>query len=133
MASDIKSLELRLPRAVTEFDPVMGYRIEQVEHQTLWGPEHNWQAVTYGGKMLRNAAKQCAFQTVEAAAVLAASHAKQNFPKRLALGRFSHYAWTGGKDYREWLIILPYYPLTYLSGHFKVPPCQYDLRHLPPE
>jgi hypothetical protein len=114
-----KALE-GLPRAVTEFDPVLGYRIEQVEHQTLWGPEHNWQAVTYGGKMLRNASKQCAFQTIEAAAVLATSHARQNFPKRLALGRFSSYAWTGGKDYREWLITLPYYSLTYLSGHFKV-------------
>ena len=114
-----KALE-GLPRAVTEFDPVLGYRIEQVEHQTLWGPEHNWQAVTYSGKMLRNASKQCAFQTVQAAAVLAASDAKQNFPKRLALGRFGHYAWTGGKDYREWLITLPDYPLTYLSGHFKV-------------
>lgn len=109
-----------LPRSITVIDPVLGYRIEQVEHQTLWGPEHNWQAVTYGGKMLRNASKQCAFQTVQAAAVLAASDAKQNFPKRLALGRFGHYAWTGGKDYREWLITLPYYPLTYLSGHFKV-------------
>ena len=109
-----------LPRAVTRFDPVLGYRIEQVEHQTLWGPEHNWQAVTYGGKMLRNASKQSAFQTVDAAAALAASHAKQNFPKRVALGRFSSYAWTGGETYREWLITLPYYPASYLSGHFKV-------------
>ncbi len=109
-----------LPRAVTRFDPVLGYRIEQVEHQTLWGAEHTWQAVTYGGKMLRNTSKQSGFQTVEAAAALAASHAKQNFPKRVALGRFSSYAWTGGEAYREWLITLPYYPISYLSGHFKV-------------
>lgn len=109
-----------LPRAVSRFDPVLGYRIEQVEHQTLWGPEHNWQAVTYGGKMLRNASMQSAFQTVEAAAALAASHAKQNFPKRVALGRFSSYAWTGGETYREWLITLPYFPASYLSGHFNV-------------
>ena len=114
-----KALE-GLPRAVSRFDPILGYRIEQVEHQTLWGPEHNWQAVTYGGKMLRNASKQSIFQTVEAAAVLAASHARQNFPKRVALGRFSGYAWTGGETYREWLITLPYYPASYLSGHFKV-------------
>ncbi len=109
-----------LPRAMSRFDPVLGYRIEQVEHQTLWGPEHNWQAVTYGGKMLRNASKQSAFQTVEAAAALAASHAKQNFPKRVSLGRFGAYAWTGGEAYREWLITLPYYPASYLSGHFKI-------------
>lgn len=109
-----------LPRAVTVFDPVLGYRIEQVEHQTLWGAERNWQAVTYAGKMLRNDSKQAVFQSIEDAAVLAASHAKQNFPKRLALGRFSSYAWTGGESYREWLITLPYYPASYLSGHFKV-------------
>ena len=109
-----------LPRAVTVFDPVLGYRIEQVEHQTLWGTERNWQAVTYAGKMLRNDSKQAVFQSIEDAAVLAASHAKQNFPKRLALGRFSSYAWTGGESYREWLITLPYYPASYLSGHFKV-------------
>lgn len=109
-----------LPRAVTVFDPVLGYRIEQLEHQTLWGAERNWQAVTYAGKMLRNDSKQAVFQSIEDAEVLAASHAKQNFPKRLALGRFSSYAWTGGESYREWLITLPYYPASYLSGHFKV-------------
>ena len=109
-----------LPRTVTSFDPVLGYRIEQVEHQTLWGPEHSWQAVTYGGKVIRNVAKQSGFQSVEEAAALAASHAKQNFPKRVALGAFSSYAWTGGEAYREWLITLPYYPTSYLSGHFKV-------------
>lgn len=38
----------------------------------------------------------------------------------MALGRFSGYAWTGGETYREWLITLPYYPASYLSGHFKI-------------
>lgn len=109
-----------LPRAITRFDPVLGYRIEQVEHQTLWGPEHSWQAVTYSGKVIRNVAHQSGFQTVEEAAALAISHAQQNFPKRVALGRFSAYAWTGGEAYREWLITLPYYPANYLAGHFKV-------------
>ena len=109
-----------LPRSVANFDPVLGYRIEQVEHQTLWGLEHSWQAVTYGGKVIRNGANQSGFQAVEEAAALAASHAKQNFPKRVALGRFSSYAWTGGETYREWLITLPYFPASYLSGHFNV-------------
>jgi len=30
-----------LPRTVAALDPVLGYRIEQVEHQTLWGVEHS--------------------------------------------------------------------------------------------
>lgn len=117
---NLPKAQAELPRAVSRFDPVLGYRIEQVEHQTLWGPEHSWQAVTYRGKVIRNLANQSGFQAIESAAALAANHAKQNFPKRVALGHFSAYAWTGGETYREWLITLPYYPASYLSGHFKV-------------
>jgi len=106
-------------RAVSEFNPILGYRIEQVEHQTLWGSEAHWQAVTYDGQVIRDTQKQTLFSTRDAAASLAASHAGQNFPKRVALGRWSHIAWTGGKDYREWLITLPFYPASYFSSHFK--------------
>lgn len=109
-----------LPRSLAKFDPALGYRIEKVEHQSLWGLEQSWQAVTFGGKVVRNTANQSGFQTVEAAISLANTHAQMHFPKRFSLGRFSSYAWTGGKDYREWLITLPYLPATYLSGHFKV-------------
>jgi hypothetical protein len=107
-------------RDVVGFDPVLGYRIEQVEHQTLWGPEHHWQAVTFDGSVIRNVAKQTLLSTSESAAALAASHAKQHFPKRMALGRWRHYAWTGGKDYTEWLITLPYYPASFFSSHFSI-------------
>ncbi len=107
-------------RSVAGFDPVLGYRIEQIEHQTLWGAESHWQAVTNDGEVIHDSIKQKLFSTREAAASLASNHAKQNFPKRLALGRFSAFAWTGGKDYREWLITLPYYPASYLSGHYHV-------------
>lgn len=106
-------------RAVAGFDPVLGYRIEHIEHQTLWGAESHWQAVMHDGQVIRNTDKQTLFHSREIATALAASHAKQNFPKRVALGRFGSYAWTGGKEYREWLITLPYYPVSYLSGHFK--------------
>ena len=107
-------------RTVAGFDPVLGYRIEQVEHQTLWGPESHWQAVTHDGQVIRNGTKQSLFPARETAAELAASHAKLNFPKRVALGHFGSYAWTGGEAYREWLITLPYYPASFLSGHFKI-------------
>jgi hypothetical protein len=107
-------------RTVAGVDPVLGYRIEQVEHQTLWGPESHWQAVRHDGLVIRNVMKQTLFPQRETAAELAASHAKLNFPKRVALGRFSSYAWTGGEAYREWLITLPHYPASYLSGHFEI-------------
>jgi hypothetical protein len=109
-----------LPRAVSSYDPVLGYRLETVEHHSLWGKEHSWQAVTHEGKVIRNTLSQSGFQTPKAAAELASSHAKQHFPKRVALGHYSHLAWTGGESYREWLITLPYYPTSYLSGHFKI-------------
>lgn len=109
-----------LPRTVSSFDPALGYRIEEVQHESLWGAEKSWQAVTFGGKVIGTPAGQTGFQTAEAAENLANHHAKEHFPKRMALGRFGQYAWTGGQDYREWLITLPYYPITYLSGHFKI-------------
>lgn len=107
-------------RGVAGFDPVLGYRIEEVVHQTLWGPESHWQAVKHDGTVLRDAWGQSLHRTRDAASTLAAFHASQNFPKRLALGQFAKYSWTGGQDYREWLITLPYLPATYLSGHFSV-------------
>ena len=112
--------QLGQARFVTGFDPVLGYRIEQVLHQTLWGAESHWQAVTHDGQLIGCGLNRTIFSTREAATELAATHAKQHFPKRVALGRFNSYAWTGGESYREWLITLPYYSASYLSGHFKV-------------
>lgn len=107
-------------RDVARFDPVLGYRIEQLEHQTLWGPEIHWQAVRHDGAVIHDAFGQTLFPTQGAAAEVAGRDAKQNFPKRVALGQFGHWAWTGGKDYREWLITLPFYSRSYLSGHFRL-------------
>jgi hypothetical protein len=107
-------------RDVAGFDRVLGYRIEQVVHQTLWGPERHWQAVTHEGQLICDVLGQTLLPTEVAATALAVNHAKQHFPKRIALGLYSSCSWTGGKDYREWLITLPYYPETYLSGHFKI-------------
>jgi hypothetical protein len=109
-----------LPREVARFDPVLGYRLEQVEHQTLWGAERNWQAVTYRGKVIRSPNKRSVFQTETAAAAMAASHARLHYPKRVALGHFGAFAWNGGESYREWLITLPYHPAYYLGDHFEV-------------
>ncbi|MBK8113112.1 MAG: hypothetical protein IPK44_00655 [Candidatus Accumulibacter sp.] len=107
-------------RAVVGFDSVLGYRIEQVEHQALWGTDVHWQAVTHDGLVIGDDMKQTLFPIKESAVALAIAHAKLRFPKRLALGQWGRYAWTGGKEYREWLITLPYYPASYFSGHFAV-------------
>ena len=107
-------------RTVVEIDPVLGYRLEEIEHQALWGTDSHWQAVSHDGRVVNNVSKRTLLATAESAAALAESDAKLRFPKRLALGRWSHIAWSGGKDYREWLITLPYYPESYFSPHFTV-------------
>ena len=37
-------------RAAVRHDPVLGYRIEQVDHPTLWGSDRHWQAVSQTGR-----------------------------------------------------------------------------------
>jgi len=105
-------------RAISGFDPVLGYRIEEVTHPTLWGTESHWQAVFHNGAVIQDECRKTLFSDREAAEALAVTHARQHFPKRVALGRFSDYAWTGGESYREWLITLPYHPANYIAGHF---------------
>lgn len=107
-------------RAVAGYDHVLGYRIEQVEHQTLWGTDAHWQAVTHEGQVIHTPMNQTLLSTEESAKALATGHAKLHFPKRIALGRWGHIAWSGGEEYREWLITLPYYPASYFSSHFNV-------------
>lgn len=107
-------------RSVIEVDPVLGYRLEEIEHQALWGAESHWQAVSHDGRVINDGKNQNLLATAKSAAALAASDAKLRYPKRLTLGRWSYLAWTGGRDYREWLVTLPYYPGSYFSNHFNV-------------
>lgn len=119
-AKKLPKAQVGQTRSVVEVDPVLGYRLEEIEHQALWGADSHWQAVSHDGRVINNGGNQNLLATAESAAALAASDAKLRYPKRLALGRWGHLAWTGGKDYREWLITLPYYPHSYFSPHFNV-------------
>jgi hypothetical protein len=116
----IPAAQVGQARDTVDVDPVFGYRIENVKHFTLWGEECHWQAVTHGGEVIGDDAEQTLFRSRDAAADVASMHARRLFPKRTALGNFGSYAWTGGESYREWLITLPYFPATYLSGHFEI-------------
>ena len=104
-------------RSVAFFDPSLGYRIEQVQQEALWGTDTQWQAVAPNGQTLSSADKT-AVLTPAAAAETAAKHAAVRFPKTVALGRWGYYAWAGGENYREWLITLPNFPLSFISNHF---------------
>jgi len=105
-------------RMVTQVDPALGYRIEQVVHQSLWGTERHWQAVTGDGRLLRPDMGQPLLESAESAEQLATGHAAVHFPKKLTLGRWGRFAWSGGENYKEWLITLPFYPTSYFSSHF---------------
>ena len=49
---------------------------------------------------------------------LAQEHAREVMPKLLASERWADWSWSGGEEYREWLITLPLFPATFLSDHF---------------
>lgn len=103
------------------FDRVMGYRIEDVRHIALWGQERHWQAVTFDGKVLRSrVTRRTIFDSPEQAIFRAQEHAREIMPKLLASERWADWSWTGGEEYREWLITLPCYPDSYFSSHFDV-------------
>jgi len=119
-AKNLAKAQIGQKRAVVKVDPVLGYRLEKIEHQSLWGPETHWQAVAHDGRVVKFGQQQDLMDTAESAEKLAADDAGLRLPKRLALGRWSNLAWSGGKDYREWLVTLPYYPASYLSSHFAV-------------
>lgn len=107
-------------RDVVHYDPVLGYRLEKVTHQTLWGEEAVWQAVTNKGQVIRTDSDFDIHETANEAASVASVHATHHFPKQFALGKFAKWNWTGSVNYREWLITLPYYPESYLAGHFNI-------------
>ena len=119
-AKKVPKAQVGQTRSVVKIDPVLGYRLEQIEHPALWGTDNHWQAVAHDGRVVNNISNQNLLATAESAAALAASDASLRFPKRLALGRWAHLAWTGGKDYREWLLTLPYYPASFFSSHFNM-------------
>ena len=108
-------------RQLRLFDRVLGYRIEEVEHAALWGKDRHWQAVTFDGKVLRNrVTRRAIFESSAEAVSRAQEHAREVLPKLLASERWVDWSWTGGEEYREWLITIPYFPVTYVSSHFGV-------------
>jgi len=100
-------------------DRVLGYWVDVVDWGDLLGPEQGWMAFTYRGMPVvphGNPSGLCA--TATEAATLANNHAQKVFPKLTAKGKWSRYRLTGGEQYREWLVTLPYYAPSFFSSHF---------------
>ena len=116
----LRRAPVEVSRAVVGYDKVLGYRIEPVEYQALWGPDRHWQAVTNDGDVIGKGTARVLGATADAAMSTASAHARVHFPKRMALGRWASYAWNGGEDYREWLITLPFHRPSFFSSHFVI-------------
>ena len=54
---------------------------------------------------------------------LANDHAHDLYPRLSTVGHWSEHSLTGGANYREWLVTLPYFRPSYFSDHF-------DLRNI---
>jgi len=105
-------------RFLHEYDRALGYRVEGIEHETLWGREVHWQAVTYRGQPIKNQRGACLLSKPEVAHQLAMHHAQRMMPKREPTEVWRDYSLAGGENYREWLVTLPWYPVTYTKSHF---------------
>jgi hypothetical protein len=108
-------------RQTVSYAPALGYRLEKVVCQSaLWGEETIWQALTHSGQVIARTPEDTILKSSHEAENLAEAHAAERFPKQFAQGKYAQWAWTGGENYREWLITLPYYPRSYLSGHYNI-------------
>lgn len=100
-------------------DPVLGYWIDKVEWDDLLGPTRGWMAFNHRGNTLVTAKKPTGlFDSPEDAKAAANSDAGKVLPRLSAKGNWAQYRLTGGENYREWLVTLPYYPRTYFSSHY---------------
>jgi hypothetical protein len=122
--ANIKRVKLKLKRVLNHspywYNPVLGYWIDEVKWDDLLGEATSWLAVTHDGYPILDNGQRLSFQSsVKDAALVASHHAQKSMPKISALGNWSKYALTGGKDYREWLVTLPFHAGNYHSSHFE--------------
>jgi hypothetical protein len=98
---------------------VLGYWIDVIDWNDLLGYQHGWMAFTNRGQPITSKDKPFGLcHTKTEAMELADNHAGQFFPNMTARGQWSQYRLTGGEQYREWLVTLPYYRPSYFSDHF---------------
>ncbi len=100
-------------------DPVLGYSIDGIHISDLFGDQHVWFAFTADGELLTS--DECPdgyCRTPKMAMRMADRNAARILPRLNTDGTWSDYRTTGGDQYREWLVTLPYYPASFSSAHF---------------
>jgi hypothetical protein len=109
----------KLPSTAQWRDPVLGYWIDMVEWDDLFGTERRWMAFNHRGIPLVTTDRPTGiYDAPEDAKSRANQDAGKVLPRLSSKGNWARYRLTGGENYREWLITLPYYPPTYFSSHY---------------
>ena len=109
----------KLPSRAQWRDPVLGYWIDMVEWDDLFGTERRWMAFNHRGIPLVTADRPTGiYDAPEDAKSRANQEAGRVLPRLSSKGNWARYRLTGGENYKEWLITLPYYSLTYFSSHY---------------
>jgi len=100
-------------------DPMLGYWIDEISWNDLFPCEPKWIAFTHRGEPIVTHDRPTGLcENPDIAKRLAASHAQKLLPKFTTKGKWFEYSLTGGENYREWLVTLPYYLPTFQSNHF---------------
>jgi hypothetical protein len=100
-------------------DPVLGYWIDRVEWDDLFGPAKSWMTFTHRGEPVISPERPSGlFDSPGEAKACANAHAATVLPKLTSKGNWAEFRLSGGQGYREWLVTLPYYPFSYYSNHF---------------
>jgi hypothetical protein len=103
------------------YDAVLGYWVDRITWEDLFGVKKGWMAFTHLGQPVidkDHISGLCS--NAREAMGLANEHARDLYPMINTIGHWSEYSLTGGKDYREWLVTLPYFRESYFSDHFNL-------------
>jgi len=100
-------------------DRVLGYWIDHVIWNDMLPNQKRWMVFDHRGNPLtsqKNPTGLC--ESLSKANDLAHLYAERDYPKVSTVGNWSAYRLTGGQNYREWLVTLPYYKHNFYSEHF---------------
>lgn len=103
-------------------DTLHFYKVGYLKRRLPGRPsEQSWFVLDTIGNLIPAAPEQTCFSSKEAAFAAASVHALKHVGLPVAYtacSRYEHKTLCGGDDYREWLLTLPDYPISYYNKHF---------------
>jgi hypothetical protein len=103
-------------------DTLHYYKVGYLKRRLPGRPsEQSWFALDTIGNLIAACPEQAYFPSREAAFDAASKHALKHVGVPVAYtscSRYEHKTLCGGDDYREWLVTLPDYPVSYYNKHF---------------